>query len=148
MRELDVQMTRSSCSRTLRFIEKASEIVQRLALMQDAKKTQHGKSVLYHIPALEVLQEFDHEAEKEEDEVATGGEAPNSEPPSPIMHEVQMASIPESETPGRRSKRRVETIDESSLERAERMEAARNLDFKGTISRYSLASALSSDGMA
>jgi hypothetical protein len=40
------------------------------------KKTQHGKSVLYHIPTLEVLQEFDHEAEKEEDEVAIGGEAP------------------------------------------------------------------------
>jgi hypothetical protein len=95
------------------------------------KKTQHGKSALYHISALEVLQEFDHEAEKEEDEVATGGEAPDSEPPSLIMHEVQMASILESETPGRRSKRRAETVDESSLERAERMKAAHNLDFKG-----------------
>jgi hypothetical protein len=89
------------------------------------------KTVLYHIPAIELLQDHEHEAEKVEDEVTTGGDAPDSEPPSPIMHEVVMAAIPESETPGRRSKHRAKMVDESSLERAERMKAARNLDFKG-----------------
>jgi hypothetical protein len=55
----------------------------------------------------------------------------NSEPSLPIMHAVQLAAIPETKSPGRRSKRRADTVDEFSLERAERIKAARNLDFKG-----------------
>jgi hypothetical protein len=65
------------------------------------------------------------------DEVAMGVEAPNSEPSSPIMQAVQLATIPETESLGRRSKRRADTMDESSLERVERIQAAHNLDFKG-----------------
>jgi hypothetical protein len=67
--------------------------------------------------------------DKGEEEEATGGDAPDSEPPSPVMHEAQMAAIPECETPGRRSKHRAESMDESSLECAERMKAT-HLDFK------------------
>jgi hypothetical protein len=59
-----------------------------------------------------------------------------------------MAAISEIETPGRRSKRRAVSVDESSLERAERMKAARNLDFKGSFLRHALASVLGSTGMA
>jgi hypothetical protein len=39
-----------------------------------------------------------------------------------------MAAIPEASTPSQRSKRRVSTADQSSLEQAERIKAARNLD--------------------
>jgi hypothetical protein len=89
-----------------------------------SKKSHHGKIVLYHILVVDMLQDHDHEAEKVEDEVPAGSEAPDSEPPSPIMHEVEMAAIPESETPGRRSKHREEMVVESSLlECAEGMKA-------------------------
>jgi hypothetical protein len=91
------------------------------------KKTHYGKSVLYHILVIEMLQDHDHEVEKDKYVVAVAGDAPGSNPPSPIMHEVEMAAIPESETPGR-NKRRTESVDESSLERVEHMKAARNLD--------------------
>jgi hypothetical protein len=47
------------------------------------------------------------------------------------MHEIEMAAIPESETPGRRSKHRAKMVDESSLEHAEQMKASHNLDIKG-----------------
>jgi hypothetical protein len=40
-----------------------------------------------------------------------------------------MAAILEAETPLRKSKRRSESVDEHSLDRAERIKAARNLDF-------------------
>jgi hypothetical protein len=112
-----------------------------------SNKSQHGKSVLYHTLALELLHEADHMADKGEEEEATGGDAPDSEPPLPIMHEAQLAAIPECETPGRRSKRRAELENESSMECAERMKATSNLDFKGIIPRYSLASVLGSNGM-
>jgi hypothetical protein len=36
--------------------------------------------VLYHIPALEVVLDHDHDDEKVEDEVTAGGDAPDSEP--------------------------------------------------------------------
>jgi hypothetical protein len=45
-------------------------------------------------------------------------------------------------------KRRAVSVDESSLERAERMKAARNLDFKGSFLRHALASVLGSTGTA
>jgi hypothetical protein len=73
----------------------------------------------------------EQELELEDDEVAMGVEAPNSEPSSPNVQAIQLTAIPEAETPGRRSKRRAETMDESSLERAERIKTARNLDLKG-----------------
>jgi hypothetical protein len=60
-------------------------------------------------------------------------EAPNSESSSPIMQEVQLAAISKTESLGIRSKRRVDTVDESSLEHAERIKVARNLDFKGKL---------------
>jgi hypothetical protein len=53
-----------------------------------SKKTHHEKSVLYHIPAIEMLQDHDHEVEKDKDVVAAGGDASGSDPPSPITHEV------------------------------------------------------------
>jgi hypothetical protein len=70
-------------------------------------------------------------ADMSEEEDTMGGDAPDSEPPSPVIHAAQLAAIPEVETPGRRSKRRAESVDESSMEHALRMKAARNLDFKG-----------------
>jgi hypothetical protein len=39
-----------------------------------------------------------------------------------------LAAIPEASTPSRRSKRRVDSVDQASLERAEKLKAARNLD--------------------
>jgi hypothetical protein len=47
------------------------------------------------------------------------------------------AAIPEASTPSRKSKRRAQSTDEHSLDRAERIKAVRNLDFtseKGNIS--------------
>jgi hypothetical protein len=41
---------------------------------------------------------------------------------------VDLAAIPEADTPTRRSKRRADTADQPSLERAERIKAARNMD--------------------
>jgi hypothetical protein len=40
----------------------------------------------------------------------------------------KVAAIPEASTPSRKSKRRAQTMDEHSLDRAERIKAARNLD--------------------
>jgi hypothetical protein len=53
------------------------------------------------------------------------------------MGEVQreLAAISEADTPSRKSKRRVASVDEHSLDCTERLKAARNLDFasdKGT----------------
>jgi hypothetical protein len=49
----------------------------------------------------------------------------------PLLLEAELAAIPKRATPGERSNRRAKMVDESSLERDERMKAARNLDFKG-----------------
>jgi hypothetical protein len=95
------------------------------------KRSNHGKVVLCHIPSLEMQHESDHEEDKVEDVVNTGDDYPASEPPSPIVHEGEMAAIPKSVTPGKRSKHRADSVDESSLEHAEWMKTARNLDFKG-----------------
>jgi hypothetical protein len=60
------------------------------------------------------------------------------EPASPEAAQLrELATIPEVETPSHKSKRRANTGDEHSLDRAERIKAARNLDFtkeKGNIS--------------
>jgi hypothetical protein len=51
----------------------------------------------------------------------------------------ELAAIPEADTPSRKSKRRVNSGDEHSLDRAERIKAARNLDFapeKGNSSTH------------
>jgi hypothetical protein len=89
-----------------------------------------GKKLVFSLPALEMLLSAEQGLEYDGDEVAMGVEAPNSEPSSPIMQAVQLATIPETKSPGR-SKRRADTMDESSLERVERIKAAHNLDFKG-----------------
>jgi hypothetical protein len=91
------------------------------------------------------MQDLVHSTTKDGEEVASCGEAPNSEPSSPVMHDVQMAAIPEIETPGRRCKRRAETVDESSMEWVERIKAARNLDFQGNIEHSQPSSLLLSD---
>jgi hypothetical protein len=39
-----------------------------------------------------------------------------------------LAAIPEASTPSRRSKRRVDSVDQASLERVEKLKATRNLD--------------------
>jgi hypothetical protein len=84
--------------------------------------------VLYQLPGLEELQDLAHEPVSDDEEMASGDvglpETQGSDLPSPIAHEEQMAAIPEIETPGRWSKRRAESVDESSLERAKRMKAA------------------------
>jgi hypothetical protein len=82
---------------------------------------------------LEELQDLAHDPISNGEEVTLGGAVADSDLPSLNMHE-EMAAIPEIETPGRRSKRRAGSVDESSLERAERMKVARNLDFKGFFS--------------
>jgi hypothetical protein len=51
--------------------------------------------------------------------------------------EKDLAAIPEAETPSCKSKRRSETVDENSLDRAERIKAARNLDFTSEKSNSS-----------
>jgi hypothetical protein len=98
-----------------------------------SKQTQQGKTVSVLIPTLEELQDMVHGTTKNGEEFPSGDEAPYNDPLSPIMQDVLMAVIPETETPGRRSKRRAETVDESSMERAERIKAAHNLDFQGNF---------------
>jgi hypothetical protein len=98
-----------------------------------SKQIYHGKTLLVHIPALEMVHDFVHGAEHAREEVASGGEAPNSD-------DVLLAVIPEMESPGR-SKRRAE----SSMEQAERIKAARNLDFDGNTNHSQPSSLLFSD---
>jgi hypothetical protein len=88
-----------------------------------SKHTHHGKNVLYHFLGLEELQDLAHSTISDGEEVMSGGDIPDSEPPSLAMHEEQIAAILEIDTPGQRSKRRAETVDESSLERTEQMKA-------------------------
>jgi hypothetical protein len=102
----------------------------------ESKQSNHGKKVLYQLPGLEELQDLAHDPVSDDEEVTSGGAVPGSDLPSLNMHE-EMAAIPERETPGRRSKCRVGSVDESSLERAERMKTARNMDFKGNDIKYS-----------
>jgi hypothetical protein len=97
-----------------------------------------------HFHALEMVQDLVHGAENAGEEVATGGEAPNSDPSSLTMYDVLLAAIPEMETPERRSKRRVE----SSMEKVEKIKASRNLDFDDSIPRYALALVLGSNETA
>jgi hypothetical protein len=58
------------------------------------------------------------------------GEAPVHDPTTKVA-EVQreIAAIPEASTPSSKSKRRTQSVDEHSLDRAKRIKAARNLDF-------------------
>jgi hypothetical protein len=100
-------------------------------MMQKSKQAHHKKKVMYHLPVLEEMQDFALDTVSDGEEVTLGSEVPDSEPPSLIMHEEQMAAISKTDMPGRMSKRRAKSVDESSLERAERMKAAWNLDFKG-----------------
>jgi hypothetical protein len=108
--------------------------------------SQHGKKMMYHIPVPERIGEAslpdwpnvedEVEVDSDEDDLQelyntySNSEemAPISEPGSPVVQVAEMAAIPEIVTPGRRSKRRAETANESSLERAERIKAARNMD--------------------
>jgi hypothetical protein len=77
-------------------------------------------------------------------------DAPGSEPVTPRAEtHRELAAISEVGTPSRRSKRRADTADEPSLERAERIKATCNLDFnpkKGTLQGNILAPVLVSVG--
>jgi hypothetical protein len=113
----------------------------------ESKQSNHGEKVLYQLPVLEELEDLAHDPISNGEEVTLGGAVADSDRPSLNMHE-EMTAIPEIETPGRRSKHRAGSVDESSLERAERMKVARNLDFKGFFPRHALASVLDSNGTA
>jgi hypothetical protein len=107
----------------------------------DKSTSQHGKKTVYHFPVLEMTQELSlPDLQNINDVVAdsnellnscnnTGGDAQISEPGSHRVHAIELAAIPEVATPGRRSKRRAKTAVEVSLDRAERLKAAHNLDF-------------------
>jgi hypothetical protein len=73
--------------------------------------------------------------------ISSDSEGPNSESVTPVAEAqvVDMAAIPEADTPMRRSKRRAETADEPSLERAERIKAARNMDTTQTKGNNSVS---------
>jgi hypothetical protein len=66
----------------------------------------------------------------EEDREAYGERGPIPDPAG-LSTEVlrELAAIPEASTPSRKSKRRATSVEEHLLNRAERMKAARNLDF-------------------
>jgi hypothetical protein len=90
-----------------------------------------GKRLTFSLPALEMILDSLQGTQQEGDEGFMGVEAPNSELSSPIINAVHLAAFLKTESLGRRSKRRAELADESSLECAERIKAACNLDFKG-----------------
>jgi hypothetical protein len=118
-----------------------------------------GKNMLYHIPALEIMSEPDllhwestdvqsvdgddvqNLEEVYTEPISSDSEGPNSESVTPVAEAqvVDMAAIPEADTPMRRSKRRAETADEPSLERAERIKAARNMDTTQTKGNNSVS---------
>jgi hypothetical protein len=97
----------------------------------ESKQPNHGKKVPYQLPSLEELQDLAHDPKSDGQEVTSAGNVPGSDVPPLNVHEELIAALTEIETPGCRSKWRAESVDESMLERAEQMKAARNLDFKG-----------------
>jgi hypothetical protein len=97
---------------------------------EGGQSSQLSKKLAFSLPALEMILGTVQGAQQEGDEEFMGVEVPNSEPSSPIINAVHLAAIPETESPGR-SKRRAELADESSLECAERIKVAHNLDFRG-----------------
>jgi hypothetical protein len=76
-------------------------------------------------------------------------EGRGDEPASPEAEQLrELATIPEVESPSRKSKRRVQSSDEHSLDRAVRIKATRNLDFskeKGNIPKSPASSIHYSD---
>jgi hypothetical protein len=107
----------------------------------DSRGSQGGKRVLYHIPSLEagsnvldapVIEEGE-DSESDDDEQladlmddASDVEMQNNEAAS-LIGQIQaemMAAIPEASTPSRRSKRRADTADQASLERAREAETS------------------------
>jgi hypothetical protein len=106
-----------------------------------SKQILHGKTLPMHIHAFEMVHDFVHGAENVGEEVASSGEAPNIDSSFPIMLDVLLAAIPEMESPGR-SKHRAKSVDESSMERAERIKATRNLDFDGNTNHSQPSSLL------
>jgi hypothetical protein len=95
---------------------------------------------VHHRESWEIEGERDGTEAYSEDELmgAFEEEDRGDEPASPEAAQLrELATIPEVETPSHKSKRRANTGDEHSLDRAERIKAARNLDFtkeKGNIS--------------
>jgi hypothetical protein len=73
-----------------------------------------------------------------DDEVQEALDVSVVRPAKDAAAQQEMAAIPAADTPSRKSKRRADSVDEHSLERAERMKAACNLDLsagKGTKTR-------------
>jgi hypothetical protein len=115
--------------------------------------SQHGRKLIHHIQAIEMMRESslldwptieDAESDSDEDELQDMHNSYNiseeaaliSELGTQVIPAAEMAAILETATPGRRSKRRAEIVDESSLEHTKKIKAARNLDFnpaKGNI---------------
>jgi hypothetical protein len=115
--------------------------------------SQHGRKLIHHIQAIEMMRESslldwptieDAESDSDEDELQDMHNSYNiseeaaliSELGTQVIPAAEMAAILETATPGRRSKRRAEIVDESSLEHTKKIKSARNLDFnpaKGNI---------------
>jgi hypothetical protein len=145
-REKGMATFQGLCSKIKRRLEMAEQIIWWVMLRQRVNNLTMGKR-FYTNYLLEELQDLAHDPISNGEEVTLGGAVADSDRPSLNMHE-EMTAIPEIETPGRRSKHRAGSVDESSLERAERMKVARNLDFKGFFPRHALASVLDSNGTA
>jgi hypothetical protein len=69
-------------------------------------------------------------------------DAPVRDPASlRVVVQGELAAIPEANTPSRKSKRRADSVEEHSLDRAEQMKVARNLDFTSDIGNNSMSQA-------
>jgi hypothetical protein len=110
-----------------------------------SKHASYGKSVLVVVLVIEELHDAGHDASADGDEILAGDETSFAVLSPPVMQVVLLATILETKSPVRRSKRRAETVDESSLERVERIKAARNLDFQGNTELSQPPSFLASD---
>jgi uncharacterized protein (DUF1501 family) len=111
-----------------------------------SRGTQGGKRVLYHIPSLEAADHVaadvseteegkDVESEDDEELADLMDDSPDVEMLTSearnLIAQTQarmMAAISEASTPSRRAKRRADTAHQASLERAEKIKAAQNLD--------------------
>jgi hypothetical protein len=97
------------------------------------------------IPVIEEIKDVGHDATTDVDVIPVGDETSFIVLSSPVMQVTQLVANPKTESPGKRSKCGAETVDKSSLERAERIKAARNLDFQGNIEPPQPPSFLASD---
>jgi hypothetical protein len=121
--------------------------------------SKEGKSIMHYIPAQTRLKEADMpQGEPIEDvkdvvdidvqgldELHTGHNSPQpadhgSEIATPraVAECRELAAIPEADTPMRRSKRRANSADQTSLENVEQIKVARNVDYTSKKGGYVL----------